>query len=113
MSVVITDGRVSFQHDGISISHVVPEAMDGGALGAIRTGDWVYLDLARGELQVIADTNNHHGYKVIPAKEILSRPDLKKRVHELERRRGELLPSFRTLLEQVTSADSGVSPAGS
>ena len=42
-----------FQHDGISIAHVVPEALDGGGLAAIRTGDWMYLDLARGEFQVV------------------------------------------------------------
>ena len=33
-SVLVTDGRVAFQHDGISIAHVVPEAMDGGGLAA-------------------------------------------------------------------------------
>jgi dihydroxyacid dehydratase/phosphogluconate dehydratase len=39
--VFVTDGRVSFQHDGISIAHVVPEALDGGGLAAVRTGDWI------------------------------------------------------------------------
>ena len=111
MAVIVTDGRVSFRHDGISISHVVPEAVDGGGLGAVRTGDWMYLDTTRGEVQVVSRSNNHSGYKVLPAKELLNRPDLKKRVHELERRRLDFLPSFRILLGQVSSADSGVSPA--
>jgi dihydroxyacid dehydratase/phosphogluconate dehydratase len=111
MSIVITDGRVAFQHDGVSISHVVPEAFDGGALAAVRTGDWVFVDAVHGELQVVSRSKTNHGFKALPAKELLGRPDVKKRVHELERRRLELLPSFRVILDQVSSADSGVSPA--
>ena len=111
MTVLLTDGRVSFQNAGISISHLVPEAMDGGALGAVRTGDWIYMDVARGELQLVSANRNHDGYKVVPVKDLLNRPDLKKRVHELERRRMDLLPSFRVLLDQISSAQSGVSPA--
>ena len=109
ISVLVTDGRVSFQHDGISIAHVVPEALDGGGLAAIRTGDWIFLDLAGGEFQVV--THSARGYKVLGAKELANRPDRRKRMNELERRRMELLPSFRILLDQVSSAESGVSPA--
>lgn len=109
MSVLVTDGRVAVQHDGISIAHVVPEAFDGGGLAAIRTGDWIYLDLAEGEFQVV--THSSRGYKVLGAKELANRPDRKKRINELERRRLEFLPSFRILLDQISSAESGVSPA--
>jgi dihydroxyacid dehydratase/phosphogluconate dehydratase len=109
MCVLVTDGRVSFQHDGISIAHVVPEAIDGGGLAAIRTGDWIYLDLNQGEFQVV--TPSPRGYKALTAKELASRPDRKKRINELERRRLELLPSFRILMDQVSSAEAGVSPA--
>jgi dihydroxyacid dehydratase/phosphogluconate dehydratase len=108
-SVLVTDGRVAFQHDGISIAHVVPEALDGGGLAAIRTGDWIYLDLSQGEFQIV--THATRGYKVVGAKELASRPDRKKRINELERRRFELMPSFRVLLDQVSSAEGGVSPA--
>jgi len=109
ISVLVTDGRVAFQHEGISIAHVVPEALDGGGLAAIRTGDWIHLDLSLGEFQVV--THSPRGYKVLNAKELANRPDRKKRVSELERRRLELLPSFRIMLDQVSSAESGVSPA--
>jgi dihydroxyacid dehydratase/phosphogluconate dehydratase len=112
MCVLVTDGRVSFQHDGFSVAHVVPEALDGGGLAAIRTGDWIYMDISKGELHVATKTRNgHHGYKVLSAKELLNRPDRKKRIHELEKRRAELLPSFRILLDQVSSAEAGVSPS--
>jgi dihydroxyacid dehydratase/phosphogluconate dehydratase len=109
MSVLATDGRVSLQHEGISIAHMVPEALDGGALAAVRTGDWIYLDLAQGEFQVVAQAGS--GYKLVSVKELARRPDFKKRINELERRRLELLPSFRILLDQVSSAEAGVSPA--
>jgi dihydroxy-acid dehydratase len=108
VSVLVTDGRVSYHNEGISIAHVVPEAVDGGGLAAIRTGDWIYLDLAHGEFQVV--TRSTRGYKVLAAKELANRADRKKRINELERRRQELLPSFRILLEQVSSAEAGVSP---
>jgi len=108
MSVLVTDGRVSYQNEGISIAHIVPEALDGGGLAAIRTGDWIHLDLGRGEFQVV--THSTRGYKVLAAKELANRADRKKRISELERRRQELLPSFRILLEQVSSAEAGVSP---
>jgi dihydroxyacid dehydratase/phosphogluconate dehydratase len=107
--ILVTDGRVSFQYDGISIAHVVPEALDGGGLAAIRTADWIYLDLARGEFQVVAHSSR--GYKVLTPKDLASRPDRKKRINELERRRHDLLPSFRILLDQLSSAEAGVSPA--
>jgi len=105
---LVTDGRVSYHNEGISIAHVVPEALDGGGLAAIRTGDWIYLDLAGGEFQVVIHSTR--GYKVLAAKELASRADRKKRINELQRRRQELLPSFRILLEQVSSAEAGVSP---
>ncbi len=109
--VLVTDGRVSHQHDGISVAHVVPEAFDGGGLASIRTGDWIHLDLSRGEFQVVRQSSRQHAYKVLSPRDLLHRPDHKKRIHELERLRLELLPSFRVVLDQVSSADAGVSPA--
>jgi len=109
-SVLVTDGRVSYQHEGLSIAHVVPEALDGGGLAAIRTADWIYLDLSKGEFQVVAQTNRHRGYKALHAKELSNRPDRKKRINELERRRCEFLPSFRVILDRISTAETGVSP---
>ena len=83
--------------------------MDGGGLAAIRTGDWIYLDLSQGEFQVV--THSKRGYKVMGSKELANRPDRKKRINELERRRFELMPSFRIFLDHVSSAEAGVSPA--
>jgi hypothetical protein len=110
IAVLVTDGRVSFAHDGISIGHLVPEALDGGPLGAVRTGDWIYVDLAHGELQVVRELKRHRGFRPLSIKDLLGRPDRRKRLHELQRQRMDLLPSIRLLLDNVSSADAGVSP---
>jgi dihydroxyacid dehydratase/phosphogluconate dehydratase len=110
MSVIVTDGRVPFQHEGISISHVVPEAYDGGALAAVRTGDWIYLDLVNRQLQVVSRARNSDGFKPLSVRELRGRPETRKRVREVARRREELLPSFRVLMDHVSPADSGVCP---
>jgi dihydroxyacid dehydratase/phosphogluconate dehydratase len=110
VGVLVTDGRVSYQHDGISIAHVVPEALDGGALSSIRTGDWIYLDLAKCELQVVRELSRHKGYRPISPRDLLNRPDRQRRIHELQRQRMDFMPSFRMLLDHISNAEAGVSP---
>ena len=89
---------------------MVPEALDGGALSSIRTGDWIHLDLARGELQVVRELGRHKGFRPLSAKDLLNRPDRRKRIRELEKQRLDLLPSLRLVLDHVSDAESGVSP---
>jgi dihydroxy-acid dehydratase len=110
ISVLVTDGRVSSVHDGVSIAHMVPEALDGGALSSIRTGDWIHLDLSNGELQVVRELGRHKGFRALSAKDLLTRPDHRKRIRELEKQRLDILPSLRLALDQVTNAEFGVSP---
>ena len=110
IAVIVTDGRVSFAHDGVSISHMVPEALDGGALSSLRTGDWIHLDIARGELQVVRELGRHKGFRALSAKDLLNRPDRRKRIRELEKQRFDLLPSLRLVLDHVSTAETGVSP---
>ena len=110
IAVLVTDGRVSFANNGISIGHLVPEALDGGALSSVRTADWIHMDLARGELQVVRELKRHKGFRPLSAKDLLNRPDRQKRIHELQRQRMDLLPSIRLLLDHVSTAEAGVSP---
>jgi dihydroxyacid dehydratase/phosphogluconate dehydratase len=107
---VLTDGRVSGLHENISISHVVPEAFDGGPIAAIRTGDWIRFQLAESEIHVVCRNGRRNGVQVVTAKELMRRPDRNRRVHEIARRRLNFVPSFRILLDSVSSSDSGVSP---
>ncbi|HEX8849009.1 MAG TPA: dihydroxy-acid dehydratase [Gemmatimonadaceae bacterium] len=49
---LITDGRFSGGTRGLCIGHVSPEAADGGAIGLVRDGDIVAIDLAARRLDV-------------------------------------------------------------
>mgnify|MGYP000435527045 FL=1 len=42
---LITDGRFSGGTSGISIGHISPEAAAGGAIGLVRTGDEIEIDV--------------------------------------------------------------------
>jgi dihydroxy-acid dehydratase len=42
---LITDGRFSGGTSGLSIGHVSPEAADGGAIGLVREGDTILIDI--------------------------------------------------------------------
>ena len=42
---LITDGRFSGGTSGISIGHIAPEAAAGGAIGLVRTGDEIEIDV--------------------------------------------------------------------
>ena len=44
---LITDGRFSGASRGASIGHVSPEAADGGAIGLLREGDIIDIDIPR------------------------------------------------------------------
>jgi phosphogluconate dehydratase len=54
--IMVTDGRMSGASGRVPVAlHVTPEAIDGGAIGAIRDGDMITLDVATGRLSVEAD----------------------------------------------------------
>ena len=42
---LITDGRFSGGTSGLSIGHISPEAAEGGAIGLIRDGDLISIDI--------------------------------------------------------------------
>ena len=109
--ILATDGRVVFGHPGATITQIVPEALEGAGLAAVRAGDWIYLNLRKGELQVVTATRNSAGHRILRESELRGRRELRMRVQELERRRASLLPSVRSLLDRVSSAAEGVSPA--
>jgi len=49
---LVTDGRFSGATHGFMVGHVSPEASKGGPLAALREGDTVVIDVAKGELNV-------------------------------------------------------------
>ena len=52
---LITDGRFSGGSHGFIIGHVVPEAIDGGPIALVATGDSVAIDSEAGEINVDID----------------------------------------------------------
>ena len=56
------------------------------------------------------ELGRHKGFRAVSAKDLLNRPDRRKRIRELEKQRMELLPSLRLVLDNVSNAESGVSP---
>ncbi len=49
---LVTDGRFSGGTSGLSIGHVSPEAAAGGAIGLVRDGDTIEIDIPRRTLNV-------------------------------------------------------------
>ncbi len=49
---LITDGRFSGATRGASIGHVSPEAASGGAIGVVKEGDIVSIDIPAGKLEL-------------------------------------------------------------
>jgi dihydroxy-acid dehydratase len=52
---LVTDGRFSGGTAGLSIGHVSPEAAAGGAIGLVRDGDRIRIDIPRRAIDVLVD----------------------------------------------------------
>ena len=50
---LMTDGRFSGGSHGFIIGHVVPEAIEGGPIGLVRSGDKVVIDSVKGEINML------------------------------------------------------------
>jgi len=51
----MTDGRFSGGTTGLCVSHIAPEAVDGGLIALVRDGDRIRLDVGRGLLDLLVD----------------------------------------------------------
>jgi len=52
---LITDGRFSGGTSGLSVGHISPEAADGGAIGLVRNGDMIRIDIPARTIDVMLD----------------------------------------------------------
>jgi dihydroxyacid dehydratase/phosphogluconate dehydratase len=115
-AVLFTDGRYSGATYGPCIGHCSPEAFEGGGIGAIETGDWIYLNFDRGEINVVdrkrllSKKEIKYPFVRMSEKEILSRPWIKRRIKEIEKKREELTPWARGFLDGLLSTEFGVRP---
>jgi dihydroxy-acid dehydratase len=53
--LLITDGRFSGGTTGLCVGHVAPEALDGGAIGLVETGDRIRIDIPKATLDLLVD----------------------------------------------------------
>ncbi|MBM4339242.1 MAG: hypothetical protein FJ110_06840 [Deltaproteobacteria bacterium] len=116
IGVLFTDGRYSGATYGPCIGHCSPEALIGGGIGAIETGDLVYLNFDRSEInlldrkKLLSRKEIKYPFIRLSEKEILSRPWLKRRMKEIERKRKELTPWVRGFLNGLLPTEFGVGP---
>jgi phosphogluconate dehydratase len=95
MVALVTDGRMSGASGKVPAAiHVTPEAVDGGMIGKIRTGDMIRLDAKTGVLEALVDAATLAARKYEPI-------DLTANTHGTGR---ELFNGFRAL---VNRADEG------
>ena len=116
ITALITDGRYSGATYGPCIGHAAPEALAGGLIGAIETGDLVYVDLRRGRIDLLDKEKSLGGAspRRVPmgARQVRRRPVLAQRVQLLAERRREIPPSIRALLDTLSSTVEGCVPIG-
>jgi len=95
---LITDGRFSGGTSGLSIGHISPEAADGGAIGLIRDGDMIRIDITARSMDLLLDDQELEQRR----KEADSSPDGWKPARERE-----VSKALKAYASMVSSADRG------
>lgn len=116
VAALITDGRYSGATYGPCIGHASPEALEGGGIGALRTGDIVYMDATAGRIDVLdpAQCWRDGPLAIVPLdqRELRARPEAAERRAWLTRRRQDIPATIRLILDGTTTCMEGVTPAG-
>jgi len=95
---LITDGRFSGGTSGLSIGHISPEAADGGAIGLIRDGDMIRIDIPSRSMDILIDDDELEKRR----KEADADPDGWK-----PRRERHVSKALKAYASMVSSADRG------
>jgi len=94
---IITDGRMSGASGKVpSAIHFSPEALDGGMLAKVRTGDMIRFDATKGEVSLLVEKEELESRSITP-------PDLSANRHGFGR---ELFVSIR---QSIGAAEEGAS----
>ena len=97
---LVTDGRFSGGTSGLSIGHVSPEAAEGGAIGLLRDGDIITIDIAARSIKVeLSDAELAERRKLEEAKG--------KEAFEPKGRQREVSQALRVYALLTSSADTG------
>ncbi len=98
LCALVTDGRFSGGSSGLSIGHVSPEAAEGGAIGLVRQGDVIEIDIPARTIRLVVDDAE------------LARRRAEQDAtgwHPAQARRRHVSPALRAYAAFVTSADRG------
>jgi dihydroxy-acid dehydratase len=70
--LLLTDGRFSGGTTGLCIGHVAPEAVDGGPIAFVRTGDRIAVDIKARSIDLLVDAaelaRRREGWEPLPNK---------------------------------------------
>ena len=96
---LITDGRFSGGTSGLSVGHISPEAAEGGAIGLVREGDRVRIDIPARSLElVISDAELEQRRQEMQARGATAWKPLRDR---------QVSPALRAYAAMTTSAAEG------
>jgi dihydroxyacid dehydratase/phosphogluconate dehydratase len=116
VAALVTDGRYSGATYGPCIGHASPEAFEGGGIGAVRTGDLVYMDMEARRIDVLDAARSWQAGELrpvaLPREELLARPELGERIAWMRERRRQIPGTIRLLLDATTTCMEGAGPAG-
>ena len=109
-SIMMTDGRYSGVTKGACVGHVVPEAFDGGGIGALADGDLLWVRLSEKRIDLLDKQAFLRGEIVVPETasfdgrcELVAR-----RLAKIEKRQFQVAAC--SVLDNVSNAEFGVVP---
>lgn len=108
---LMTDGRYSGTNFGVSVGHVTPEALQGGGILFLQTGDLLHLQFRQGRLDLIDREPFARAGEIVSYRGTLARERAglgAERRARLQRRARKIAPSNRML--HHTDAAHGVVP---
>jgi dihydroxy-acid dehydratase len=117
VGALITDGRYSGATYGPCIGHASPEALDGGLIGALRTGDLVFMDTVGRRIDVLDaarswSADGTFAPLALDPAALAARPETAERIAWLVERRLNIPSTVRLLLDATTTCMEGVTPVG-
>jgi dihydroxyacid dehydratase/phosphogluconate dehydratase len=110
LAILLSDGRYSGVTYGAAIGHITPEAIKGGQILFLRTGDMLRLQLSVKRVELLDPQRLRVG-KLEPYNRSLDRERYvlgAQRMQRMEKRRENLSPTNR--MEGITDASQGVVP---
>lgn len=97
---LLTDGRFSGGTSGLSIGHVSPEAAEGGAIGLVREGDTIEIDIPNRSIRLAVSDDELSARRA----EMEARGA---RAWQPEQRDRQVSAALRAYAAMTTSADTG------